>query len=219
MFNKNNPDFFLLPAAKLVEKGILANAKQSGKQWVSCVTPDYKGRGTQYAWTTKYYFKAPLRQEDRERLTALLESCRKERPVDQLPTSGCSIIKTSNMRCCMGGFTLKGPTYKFSNCVSTHCRCPPFKVDIDEATEDKLLNKRVLRLYVSRDLFPELREQIKKERPHLGTDRTNIFERNDYDPVREAEQQVRKSANDVLRKLSKQLQLADAQKGDYISPF
>lgn len=76
VFNKNNQDFFLLPAAKLVEKGVLANTKQSGKQWVSCVTPDYKGRGTQYAWTTKYYFKAPFGQEDRARLTALLESCK-----------------------------------------------------------------------------------------------------------------------------------------------
>lgn len=76
VFNKNNQDFFLLPAAKLVEHEILANEKQKGKQWVSCVTPAYKGRGTQFAWTTKYYFKSPVNQDDRERLTTLLESCK-----------------------------------------------------------------------------------------------------------------------------------------------
>ncbi len=105
----------------------------------------------------------------------------------------------------MGGFELRGPIHTFHSINPPNCRCPMYRADIDESTESKLLNKRVHRLYVTRDLSEALRDQIKTERPHLGTDRMYHVERNDFDPQKDAEIKVLMSANAVLQSLHESL--------------
>lgn len=112
----------------------------------------------------------------------------------------------------MGGFFLRGPTHTFSNSISTNCRCPSFKAEIDEITENRLLRKRVFRLYVSRDLPQHIREQIKNKRPHLGTDKGYVFERNDFDPQAEIQSMVRSDANEVMTDLHRSFELAQARR-------
>ena len=75
VFLPDSDDFFILPAKRLVQAGVLSNGAQSGKQWAHCCLPGHEGRAQNHLWTTDYYFKAPLTDEARQKVAAVLREC------------------------------------------------------------------------------------------------------------------------------------------------